>query len=127
MSNCEYCHLILENQRIVLENEHCIFLQLLNPDIEGSGIIIPKAHRETVFDLTNEEWAATYALILEAKEMIDREHKPDGYNVGWNCGSVGGQHIFHSHLHIIPRFEDEAFAGKGIRNWFKSPENKRKK
>jgi diadenosine tetraphosphate (Ap4A) HIT family hydrolase len=127
MSNCEYCHLILENQRIVLENEHCIFLQLLNPDIEGSGIIIPKAHRETVFDLTKEEWAATYALILEAKEMIDREHKPDGYNVGWNCGSVGGQHIFHSHLHIIPRFEDEAFAGKGIRNWFKSPENKRKK
>jgi diadenosine tetraphosphate (Ap4A) HIT family hydrolase len=52
MSNCEYCHLILENQRIVMENEHCFFLQLLNPDIEGSGIIIPKAHRETVFDLT---------------------------------------------------------------------------
>jgi diadenosine tetraphosphate (Ap4A) HIT family hydrolase len=110
-----------------LENEYCLFLQLKKPDIEGSGIIIPKEHRETVFDLTEKELEATFSLLKKAKEVIDKEYKPDGYNIGWNCGTTGGQHIFHAHLHVIPRYEDEPYAGKGIRYWFKSPENKRKK
>ncbi|SDN02884.1 Diadenosine tetraphosphate (Ap4A) hydrolase [Paenibacillus sp. yr247] len=125
MNNCEYCNISFENQKIILENKHCFYLQLINPEIEGSGIIIPKEHRETVFDLTEEEWLSTYELMKEAKKEIDKIHKPDGYNVGWNCGSVGGQHIFHSHLHVIPRYVDETYAGKGIRNWIKSPDNKR--
>jgi diadenosine tetraphosphate (Ap4A) HIT family hydrolase len=127
MNNCEYCNLNLEIQSIILENEYCLFLQLKKPDIEGSGIIIPKEHRETVFDLTEKEWEATFSLLKKAKEVIDKEYKPDGYNIGWNCGTTGGQHTFHAHLHVIPRYEDEPYAGKGIRYWFKSPENKRKK
>lgn len=125
MDKCEYCYVTLEHQKIVLENSLCMYLQLINPEIEGSGIIIPKAHRETVFDLMEQEWNATYTLLKEVKALIDQEYKPDGYNVGWNCGKVGGQHVFHAHLHVIPRFADEPYAGKGIRNWFKSPENKR--
>jgi len=88
-------------------------------------MIIPRAHRETLFDLTREEWEATYDLLHAAKNLIDDVFKPDGYNVGWNCGSVGGQTVFHAHLHIIPRFADEPRAGRGIRWWLKQAENKR--
>ena len=55
----------------------------------------------------------------------DNKYKPDGYSVGWNCGEVGGQHVFHSHLHVVPQHADEPFAGRGIRSWIKSEENKR--
>ena len=125
MNTCEYCNLKFDDQKLVLENEHCLFLMLKQPDIEGSGIIIPRKHRETVFDLTEQECISTNALLKEVKGHIDMEYKPDGYNVGWNCGSVGGQHVFHAHLHVIPRYADELYAGKGIRNWFKSKENRR--
>lgn len=125
MENCEYCNITLEHQKVLIENDHCKYLQLLKPEIEGSGIIIPKEHRETVFDLSEEEWNSTLSLLKEIKVILDRDIKPDGYNVGWNCGPVGGQHVFHAHMHVIPRFSDEPFAGKGIRNWFKSQENKR--
>lgn len=125
MINCEYCHIDLAYQRIVLENKSCMYLQLSEPEIVGSGIIIPKHHRETVFDLTQEEWNDTYLLLKGIKKRIDEEFKPDGYNIGWNSGAVGGQHIFHAHLHVIPRFADETYAGKGIRYLFKSKENKR--
>jgi diadenosine tetraphosphate (Ap4A) HIT family hydrolase len=127
MMKCEYCYVSLDFQRIVLENENCMYLQLLKPEIEGSGIIIPKKHRETVFALSEEEWSDTYSLLKQVKELIDKDFSPDAYNVGWNSGSVAGQHIFHAHMHVIPRFADEPFAGKGIRHWFKSDENKRKK
>jgi diadenosine tetraphosphate (Ap4A) HIT family hydrolase len=92
----------------------------------GSGLIIPRAHRETVFDLTPTEWNALHDMIHQAKNLLDQTYRPDGYNLGWNCGTVGGQHVFHAHLHIIPRYKDEPFAGKGIRYWLSQEENKRK-
>ena len=126
-SNCPFCNIgLLPEQRVVLENETCLFLQMPQEVLVGSGVIVPKAHRETVFDLTANEWQDTYDMLQRVKVLLDNEYAPDGYNVGWNVGSVGGQHIFHAHFHVIPNFADEPFAGKGIRHWLKQPENRRK-
>ncbi len=123
---CPFCHPESdERQRVVIENKHCRFLQEPQEVLIGSGVIVPRSHRQTVFDLTAEEWAATFSLLKEAKERLDAEHGPQGYNVGWNSGSVGGQEIFHAHLHVIPRYADEPLAGKGIRYWLKQPMNRR--
>ncbi|SIS63656.1 HIT family protein [Salimicrobium flavidum] len=117
-------------QELILSNEHCLFLQLNHyqmkgEQLEGSGLIVPWQHRETVFDLTEEEWKGTYRLLQEVKNYIDSNHNPQGYNLGWNCGEVGGQHIFHAHFHVIPRYEDEPLARKGIRYLFKNENNRR--
>ncbi|ANS76802.1 cell-cycle regulation histidine triad HIT protein [Paenibacillus yonginensis] len=126
MEDCIYCNITQEsNHEILLENDLCIYSLMKDQEIQGAGIIVPRSHKETVFDLSQEEWNATYLLLHEVKFYIDNKYKPDGYNVGWNCGSVGGQHIFHSHLHVIPRYSDEPYAGKGIRYLFKSEINKR--
>lgn len=78
-----------------------------------------------MFDLSKKEWEATYSLLLEVKEYVDKQYRPKGYNLGWNCREVGGQHISHAHIHFIPRYEDEPLAGKGIRYMFKGKENQR--
>jgi diadenosine tetraphosphate (Ap4A) HIT family hydrolase len=111
--------------QVVLENAQCMFLQGNEPVLTGSGLIVPKRHRETVFDLTAEEWQATFDLLQRSKAWIDEQYAPEGYNVGWNCGAVGGQEVMHAHLHVIPRFEDEPLAGKGIRHWLKQGSNAR--
>ncbi|MGZ4111936.1 MAG: HIT family protein, partial [Tumebacillaceae bacterium] len=112
MTHCPFCHPEFDNeQNVVLRNEHCLFLQKPQEVLIGSGLIVPRAHRATVFDLTPEEWAATYELLQQAKGLLDREFHPQGYSVGWNCGEAGGQSIFHAHLHVIPRFADEPHAG----------------
>ncbi|MCD4802301.1 MAG: HIT domain-containing protein [Anaerolineales bacterium] len=123
---CPFCDLESNTrQEIILENDLCLFLQEPQEVLIGSGIIIPKEHRESVFDLTEKEWQATFSLLQLAKEIIDEKYKPNGYNIGWNIGSVAGQEVFHVHLHIIPRYTDEPLAGKGIRYWFKQLSNKR--
>lgn len=132
MKECVFCNLELEpSQQIILSNEYCLFLQLRpfkkkGSQLVGSGVIVPRKHRESVFDLTKDEWEATYSLLQEVKQFIDETHKHQGYNLGWNCGEVGGQNIFHAHFHVIPRFADEPLAGKGIRYMFKGEENQRK-
>ncbi|WP_314799987.1 HIT family protein [Paenibacillus roseipurpureus] len=118
--NCPYCNISNDNRHeVIMSNESCTYTLLKEQEIKGAGIIVPKEHRETVFDLTQDEWNETFQLLQEVKLYLDQNYKPDGYNVGWNCGHVGGQHVFHSHLHVIPRYADESMAGKGIRYLFK--------
>lgn len=94
MRGCPFCNPERDSeQEIVLSNAKCLFLQKPHPVLIGSGIIVPRKHRETVFDLTEEEWIATYRLLKKAKEYLDRKYAPQGYNVGWNVGEVGGQEI----------------------------------
>ena len=99
---------------------------LKNNTLIGSYVIIPKTQVGTPFDLSDKEWEDTKLLMREIKEYLDNKYHPDGYNVGWNVGVAGGQEVAHAHLHIIPRYADEPYAGKGIRYWFKQPENIRK-
>lgn len=80
----------------------------------------------TPLDLSDDEWKDTKILMKEIKQYLDKKYKPDEYNIGWNVGKVAGQEITHAHLHIIPRYADEPYAGKGLRYWFKQPENVRK-
>ncbi|UBV44513.1 HIT family protein (plasmid) [Deinococcus taeanensis] len=125
---CPYCDLAeLRRDAFVLENDLCLLSIKASETgaLEGAGIIVPKAHRVTAFDLTAGEWAATQELLLQVKAHLDAQLAPDGYNVGWNVGDVGGQHVMHAHLHVIPRFADEPKAGQGIRSHLKSAENRR--
>lgn len=122
---CPFCPPALETQQIVFETDLSIFLQQEEPVLAGSGIIIPKAHRPTVFDLTAAEWANAFQLLQQVKAALDGQYAPDGYNIGWNSGLTAGQEIFHAHMHVIPRFRDEPLAGKGIRYWLKQETNQR--
>ena len=89
----------------------------------SSYVVIPKSLVATPFDLTEQEWLDTKKMIDTVKQYIDEKYKPDGYNLGWNVGRAAGQEVAHAHLHIIPRFNDEPLAGKGIRYWIKQEEN----
>jgi len=116
------------------ENETVIGVPSTNADgkqfdktLIGSYVIIPKSYVSTPFELSEAEWLDTKNMIDTIKQHLDKNYKPDGYNMGWNIGKIAGQEMQHVHLHIIPRFADEPFAGKGIRHWLKKDENARPK
>jgi histidine triad (HIT) family protein len=123
---CPYCRVTNPDQKIIFKQELVLFMQ--NEKAQGalkhSGVIIPIEHRETVFDMTEAEIIATFKLLLDVKRWMNDNFSPDGYNVGWNCGKVGGQEVLHAHMHVIPRFQQEPLAGAGIRTLLKSDANK---
>ena len=110
------------------ENETMVAVRsnnLKNNTLLGSYVIIPKSQVGSPFELSEKEWADSKALMSELKKYLDEKYKPDGYNIGWNVGKAAGQEVAHAHMHIIPRYNDEPFAGRGLRYWFKQPENVR--
>ena len=125
-TDCPYCPVSDSDTQIIFDRELVLYMQAdkYQGSLKYSGVIIPKAHRKTVFDMTPEEVVATFELLADVKSWMDSSCQPDGYNVGWNCFPTGGQEVMHAHMHVIPRFTAEPMAGKGIRAALKSDENK---
>ena len=111
---CPYCALDEPEQRVLFRDDLVLYLEdvRFQGALSHSGVIIPVLHRPTVFDLSDAEITATFRMLARVKAWIDAEFAPDGYNIGWNCGEVGGQSLLHAHLHVIPRFRHEPLAGQ---------------
>lgn len=98
---CLFCDLAKHS---IIENELCYMLFDKFPQTPGHALIIPKRHIETVFEMNTEEWVAAGGLINLAKQEIEKEHQPLGYNIKVNCGKAAGQEIMHAHIHLIPKY-----------------------
>jgi len=128
---CVFCDRApLRSADVYIENEWCVYATSHDPNdppdvLPGSGIVVPKAHRASPFDLTPEEWIATQELIIQAKAIQDERLAPDGYFLSWSPypQSDDGVLRMHSHLHVVPRFDDEPRRGAGGRVGIKGPDN----
>jgi hypothetical protein len=67
----------------------------------------------TWFDANVEERTALFKAMDAAKAIIDKDHRPDAYNIGINCGAAAGQTIFHLHVHLIPRYSGDVADPRG--------------
>lgn len=72
-----------------------------------------KRHVKDFFETTIEEKNAIFELINKAKERIDKQYNPDGYNIGINCGIAAGQTVMHMHVHLIPRYHGDVENPRG--------------
>ena len=110
-NDCPFCS--IENKNIILQNESCIGFFDLSPVSPGHLLIVPRRHAETFFDLNAEERSDMLKLLYRGKHLLDIDKSPDGYNIGWNCGTVAGQTVMHCHCHLIPRFAGDTPNPRG--------------
>lgn len=108
------------------EEELWYVVDMEEVSINNAVMAITNRHVEIPFQLNTNEWMALKPLLRKMKGLVDKKEKPDGYNLGWNIYKTGGQNVAHTHLHLLGRYKDEHYAGKGIRYTFKQPENIRK-
>jgi diadenosine tetraphosphate (Ap4A) HIT family hydrolase len=120
--DCPFCTIAADD--VIDAAGTCVAIWTGEPPI-GSLMVIPLAHRTAPWDLSHEEWSDTHLLLQRMRDLLLDRFAPDGFNVRWNVGPVGGQSIDHAHCHLIPRYADEPYAGRGLRWWFKQPENAR--
>jgi len=68
------------------------------------------------FSMTDDERHAVVDLIMECKDLLEKTHHSDGYNIGFNVGTTAVQTVRHSYCHVIPRYTgDVPDAQGGIR------------
>ncbi len=83
------------------------------PVSPGHLLIIPTRHVSDFFELRADEREAIFQLLDDAKKYLDKEHTPNGYNIGINVGAAAGQTVWHVHVHLIPRYTGDMDDPRG--------------
>ena len=109
--NCPFCAEL--DGRKFLDTEDVFGIWDGFPVSPGHALLIPRRHVVTWFDATPEEQRALIAAIDGTKAAIEKEHRPDGYNIGINSGEAAGQTVLHLHVHVIPRYKGDSADPRG--------------
>ena len=112
---CPFC--AIAQDQIVLERPLALAKRDGYPLTKGHTLIIPRRHVASFFECTAEERQTMLELLDEAKAVLDKEHAPDGYNIGLNNGAAAGQTVMHVHMHLIPRYQNDTADPRGGVRW----------
>lgn len=114
MNDCIFCKIIRKEipADFVYENDKIVAFLDISPVNQGHCLVVPKTHFTDLLD-TPDDVASDMIIKTKkiAKVIIDYV-KADGFNVGINTKPAAGQIVFHTHLHIIPRFSND-----GLKHW----------
>ena len=108
-SDCFFCR----KADLIHEGELTFISQDKYPVSPGHALIVPKRHVPNYFDCTKHEITELWDFVNLAKQMIEKDHQPDSYNIGINVSKVAGQSVPHTHIHLIPRYEGDVADPRG--------------
>lgn len=108
--NCIFCKLangVFPTNSIYEDEDFNVILDLA-PATKGHALILPKKHADNLYELPDETAAKVLVLAKKLAKNMKEKLGCDGLNVVQNNGEVAGQTVLHYHLHLIPRYSDDA-------------------
>jgi len=80
-------------------------------------LVIPRRHVASFFEITEAERSGLMDLLSNAKNIVQADLAPAGYNIGINDGASAGQTVPHLHIHLIPRYTGDLPDPRGGVRW----------
>lgn len=107
--DCIFCKLAngIFATRSIYEDEDFNVILDLSPATKGHALILPKSHADNLYELPDETAGKVFKLAKRLAVGMTDKLGCDGFNIVQNNGTVAGQTVFHFHLHLIPRYEDD--------------------
>ncbi len=93
--------------RIIYEDDHVIAFLDVNPVNPGHTLVVPKEERANVLESSEEDVVQVFRVVRLLAPRIVKAVGADGFNIVTNTGEASGQSVFHTHFHIIPRFDHD--------------------
>lgn len=109
------------------------------PNNQGHVLIVPNEHFENIYDLPSAIASKVHSLSREIALAMKAEYPCDGILIRQHNEPAGDQNIWHYHLHVIPRYQNDDFQNaqkspfepseraeyaQKLRNWFSRLENR---
>jgi histidine triad (HIT) family protein len=107
--DCIFCKIVASEipaQRVD-EDEHTIAFMDLNPWTRGHALVIPRAHSRNLYEVGDEDLAHTARAAKRLAVRMRDRLGCDGVNLINSCEPAAWQTVFHLHLHVIPRYDDD--------------------
>jgi histidine triad (HIT) family protein len=107
--DCLFCKIVageIPAQKID-EDEHTIAFMDISPWTRGHALVIPREHTPNLYEIPDDELARTAAAAKRLARRMKERLGCDGINLINSCEPAAWQTVFHFHIHVIPRYEDD--------------------
>ncbi len=108
-SDCIFCKIVSGElpSTIIRQDDRTVAFMDINPATRGHALAVPRRHVRDLLEIGQDDLAATTAAAQDlAQRAVDRLGAA-GVNLLNSCGEPAWQTVFHFHIHVIPRYEDD--------------------
>ncbi len=109
MEDCIFCKIVKGEipSFKVYEDDRVFAFEDINPISKGHTLVIPKAHAENIWEISEEDIAAVGRAAKKIAQGIKDALNPVGIAALQLNGRGVNQEVMHYHLHLVPRSGDE--------------------
>ena len=107
--DCIFCKIVAGElpAEIVDSDEHTVAFMDINPATRGHALVIPREHSADLMAIGEEDLQRTMVAARRLAEKMEEALEPAGFNILNACRPAAWQTVFHYHLHVVPRYEDD--------------------
>lgn len=109
--NCVFCKIVAGSipTNKVYEDDHTLAFLDINPKNHGHTLVIPKDHFENIYGTPDETLCRMMIIVRKLAVAVKNGVDADGINIVMNNESAAGQDVWHAHIHVIPRFNEDGY------------------
>jgi histidine triad (HIT) family protein len=108
-NDCLFCGIVAGDVpgQIVDSDEHTVAFMDINPATPGHALVVPREHSGDLMGVSDADLERTMVAARRLARKMETALEPAGYNILNACRPAAWQTVFHFHLHVIPRYEDD--------------------
>ncbi len=107
--DCIFCKIVAGElpAQVIDEDERTLAFMDINPATAGHALVIPRRHYRNLLEISAEDLSATAVAAQRLAARVNERLGADGVNLLNSCGPAAWQTVFHFHVHVIPRYDDD--------------------
>jgi histidine triad (HIT) family protein len=112
---CIFCRIVegREKASFVAQGSDAVAFLDLHPINEGHSLIVPRKHSASIGEVDEVSAVAMWSLARRVAAGLQSSGlRCEAINLFLADGAAAGQEVFHSHLHVIPRWQGDGFGIK---------------
>jgi histidine triad (HIT) family protein len=107
--DCLFCKIVAGEipSEVVQEDDDTIAFMDINPWTRGHALVIPRNHSKNLYEVPDDDIAAASRAAKRLANTMRERLGADGINLLNAAEPAAWQTVFHFHIHVIPRYEND--------------------
>jgi histidine triad (HIT) family protein len=107
--DCLFCGIVAGTipSEMIDSDERTVAFMDINPATTGHALVVPREHSADLLEIGEQDLTATVLAAQRLARRMKDVLQADGINLLNSCGAVAWQTVFHFHIHVVPRYEDD--------------------
>ncbi|HEY8638464.1 MAG TPA: HIT family protein [Solirubrobacteraceae bacterium] len=108
-TDCLFCKIVageLPSTRVD-SDDRTVAVMDINPATRGHALVVPREHATDLTDISEQDLAACAVAAQRLARRALQRLGADGVNLLNSCRPAAWQTVFHFHVHVIPRYDDD--------------------